>query len=145
SNGKMEFNAVIENEQYQLGYVKAGYNIIHQTPLLSSGGDLTLISNSSILYQGADLEANKSLFNAAEGGFLFAQAMQNIEYYNLSTRYWLRKSRIHTVHEEKINKVAEFSANEDINLLSRDDSTYQGSNITAGRDVTLTSTKGKVK
>lgn len=42
------------------------------------------------------------------------------------------------------HKVTEFAAGDDINLLSRDDSTYEASKIAAGQNARLTSTQGKI-
>ncbi|WP_145516228.1 hypothetical protein, partial [Yersinia aleksiciae] len=84
---------------------------------------------------------------AAEGGYLFAQAMEETSHAEerWTTRKWYgRKKSHHNVQHAASNKVTEFTAEGDISLLSRDDSTYQASKIAAGQNARLTSTHGKV-
>ncbi|MEX0447623.1 DUF637 domain-containing protein [Xenorhabdus sp. SGI246] len=69
---------------------------------------------------------------AAKGGYLYAAASDEIKSFE-------------TINEVKYgtnNKVSEFIASGDINILSRDDSTYEASKIEAGQNITLTSTHG---
>lgn len=146
SRGKMEFNSVVNSNDTQLGNSRSS-KTTQQSVILSSGGNLSLISNSSILFQATDLDANKSINAAAKGGFLFAQAMQESSYYQTTTtkRKWHGgKKTVTTTSNSIVNKVVDFTANENITLISAGDSTYQASQIKAGQDINLTSTNGKV-
>lgn len=71
---------------------------------------------------------------AAKGGYLYAAASEESKSYN---------SKNQTSHNVN-NKISEFVSSGDINLLSRDDSTYEASKIAAGKDVKLTSTHGSI-
>lgn len=146
SNGKMEFNAVA-NHIYREGHKEYSESVQQQNTTLNSGGLLTLLSNSSILFQATQLTAKSTLDAAAKGGFLYAQAMENVSHYEKTKtkRKWYgQKTTIRQTRHDVANKVTAFSAGGDINLLSRDDSTYEASKINAGKNATLTSTKGKV-
>lgn len=146
SGGNMRFESLL-NEQHQGGGDNFSYNKLQQSTQLNSGGTLTLISNGSILFQATQLVAKKVMDIAAEGGYLFAQAMEETSHAEerWSTRkWWGRKKSHHNVQHAAINKVTEFTADGDISLLSRDDSTYQASKIAAGQNAKLTSTQGKV-
>ncbi|WP_145530993.1 DUF637 domain-containing protein [Yersinia kristensenii] len=146
SGGNMRFESLL-NEQHQGGGDNFSYNKLQQPTQLNSGGALTLISNGSILFQATQLVAKKVMDIAAEGGYLFAQAMEETSHAEerWSTRkWWGRKKSHHNVHHVATNKVTEFTADGDISLLSRDDSTYQASKIAAGQNAKLTSTHGKV-
>ncbi|WP_315850470.1 DUF637 domain-containing protein [Yersinia rochesterensis] len=146
SGGDMRFESVL-NEDHYGGGDNFSYNKLQQSTQLNSGGTLTLISNGSILFQATQLVAKKVMDIAAEGGYLFAQAMEETSHAEerWSTRkWWGRKKSHHNVQHAAINKVTEFTADGDISLLSRDDSTYQASKIAAGQNAKLTSTQGKV-
>nr|WP_256548269.1 DUF637 domain-containing protein [Xenorhabdus bovienii] len=83
----------------------------------------------------------------AKGGYLYAQAQEEIRNYKTenTSRNWYGKKKTTTqIRHEVKNKVTEFKAKDDINLLSRDDSIYEASKIETGRNATLTSTHGKV-
>ncbi|MCW2488928.1 hemagglutinin repeat-containing protein, partial [Candidatus Symbiopectobacterium sp. NZEC127] len=78
---------------------------------------------------------------------LYAQAMEESSHYEKTTtkRKWYgKKTTTRQVSHNVTNKVTEFTAGGDINLLSRDDSTYEASKINAGKNAKLTSTNGKV-
>ncbi|CDH18149.1 putative Filamentous hemagglutinin family outer membrane protein [Xenorhabdus bovienii str. kraussei Quebec] len=80
-------------------------------------------------------EAIKNGMNiAARGGYLYSAASDEIK--NLET--------INEVKYGTNNKVSEFIASGDINILSKNDSTYEASKIQAGKNITLTSTHGAV-
>ncbi|SUP67458.1 DUF637 domain-containing protein [Yersinia kristensenii] len=146
SGGNMRFESVL-NEDHYGGGDNSSYRKLQQSTQLNSGGALTLISNGSILFQATQLVAKKVMDIAAEGGYLFAQAMEETSHAEerWSTRkWWGRKKSHHNVHHVATNKVTEFTADGDISLLSRDDSTYQASKIAAGQNAKLTSTHGKV-
>lgn len=146
SNGKMEFNAL---RYYS---VREGDNEFNETTtqrnvVLNSGGVLTLLSNNSILFQATSLLAKGAMDVAAKGGFLYAQAMEETNHYEKesSSRTWYgKKKKGKQTYHNVSNKVAEFTAGSDINLLSRDDSIYEASKIEAGKNAKLTSTQGKV-
>ncbi|WP_145591896.1 DUF637 domain-containing protein [Yersinia rochesterensis] len=146
SGGNMRFESLL-NEQHQGGGDNFSYNKLQQPTQLNSSGTLTLISNGSILFQATQLLAKKVMDIAAEGGYLFAQAMEETSHaeQRWSTRkWWGRKKNHHNIQHVATNKVTEFIADGDISLLSRDDSTYQASKIAAGQNAKLTSTHGKV-
>ncbi|MDA5535204.1 DUF637 domain-containing protein [Yersinia mollaretii] len=146
SGGNMRFESLL-NEEHQGGGDNFSYRKLQQPTQLNSGGVLTLISNGSILFQATQLAAKSLMDIAAEGGYLFAQAMEETSHAEerWTTRKWYgRKKSHHNVSHSSINKVTEFTAGGDISLLSRDDSTYQASKIAAGQNAKLTSTHGKV-
>lgn len=58
--------------------------------------------------------------------------------------FCITKKEVTQTRHDVTNKVTEFSAGGDINLLSRDDSTYEASKIEAGKNARLTSTNGKI-
>lgn len=146
SGDNMRFESLL-NEQHQGGGDNFSYNKLQQPTQLKSGGILTLISNGSILFQATQLAAKKVMDIAAEGGYLFAQAMEETshaeERWN-TRKWWGRRKSHHNVQHVATNKVTEFTADDNINLLSRDDSTYQASKIAAGQNARLTSTHGRV-
>ncbi|MBX9475614.1 DUF637 domain-containing protein [Yersinia enterocolitica] len=146
SGGDMRFESVL-NESHYGGGDNSGYSKLQQSTQLNSGGVLTLISNGSMLFQATELIAKKVMDIAAEGGYLFAQAMEETSHaeQHWSTRkWWGKKKKHHNIQHVATNKVTEFTADGDISLLSRDDSTYQASKIAAGQNAKLTSTHGKV-
>ncbi|EQB2066768.1 filamentous hemagglutinin N-terminal domain-containing protein, partial [Yersinia enterocolitica] len=146
SGGNMRFESLL-NEQHQGGGDNFSYNKLQQPTQLNSGGILTLIANGSILFQATQLMAKKVMDIAAKGGYLFAQAMEETSHSEQrwnTRKWWGRKKSHHNVHHVATNKVTEFTAEGDISLLSRDDSTYQASKIAAGQNAKLTSTHGKV-
>ncbi|WP_392552113.1 DUF637 domain-containing protein [Orbus wheelerorum] len=146
SHGKMEFNSVVNSSETQLGKTKSA-NTTQQNVVLSSGGNLNLQSDSSILLQATDLDAEKSINAAAKGGFLFAQAMQESSFYETKTtkRKWYgKKKTVIKTTRNVVNQVVDFTANDDITLISSGDSIYQASQINAGKDIKLASTSGKV-
>lgn len=146
SGGNMRFESLL-NEEHHGGGDNFSYRKLQQPTQLNSGGVLTLISNGSILFQATQLAAKSLMDIAAEGGYLFAQAMEETSHAEerWTTRRWYgRKKSHHNVSHSSINKVTEFTADGDISLLSRDDSTYQASKIAAGQNAKLTSTHGKV-
>ncbi|HDL6958345.1 TPA: contact-dependent inhibition toxin CdiA [Yersinia enterocolitica] len=146
SGGDMRFESVL-NESHYGGGDNSSYRKLQQSTQLNSGGALTLISNGSILFQATQLMAKKVMDIAAKGGYLFAQAMEetsHAEQHWQTRKWWGRKKSHHNVQHVATNKVTEFTAEGDISLLSRDDSTYQASKIAAGQNAKLTSTHGKV-
>ncbi|CNH16762.1 filamentous hemagglutinin outer membrane protein [Yersinia aldovae] len=146
SGGDMRFESVL-NESHYGGGDNSSYRKLQQSTQLNSGGVLTLISHGSMLFQATQLMAKKVMDIAAKGGYLFAQAMEetsHAEQHWQTRKWWGRKKSHHNVQHVATNKVTEFTAEGDISLLSRDDSTYQASKIAAGQNAKLTSTHGKV-
>jgi len=146
SGGKMVLNAV-SNHIYREGGNEYSETVTQKNTTLNSGGVMTLLSNGSILFQATQLIAKGALDVAAKGGFLYAQAMEESSRYEKTTtkRKWYgKKTTIRQTSHNVTNKVTEFIAGGDINLLSRDDSTYEASKINAGKNARLTSTNGKV-
>ncbi|MEI7409845.1 DUF637 domain-containing protein [Pectobacterium aroidearum] len=146
SGGKMEFNAVA-NHIYREGSNEYSESVTQKNVVLNSSGILTLLSNSSILFQATQLLAKGTLDAAAKGGFLYAQAVEESNHYEKTTtkRKWYgKKTTIRQTSHNVTNKVTEFTAGGDINLLSRDDSTYEASKINAGKNAKLTSTQGSI-
>ncbi|MEQ9918212.1 DUF637 domain-containing protein [Pectobacterium aroidearum] len=146
SRGKMEFNA-LKNYAMREGNNEFNESTTQQNVVLNSGGVLTLLSNSSILFQATSLVAKGAMDVAAKGGFLYAQAMEETNHYEQesSSRTWYgKKKKGKQTYHNVSNKVTEFTAGSDINLLSRDDSIYEASKIAAGKNAKLTSTKGQV-
>ncbi|MDN0125345.1 heme utilization protein, partial [Yersinia aleksiciae] len=123
SGNNMRFESLL-NEEHQGGGDNFSYRKLQQPTQLSSGGVLTLISNGSILFQATQLVAKSVMDIAAEGGYLFAQAMEETSHSEArwTTRKWYgRKKSHHNVQHAASNKVTEFTAEGDISLLSRDD------------------------
>ncbi|WP_228901641.1 DUF637 domain-containing protein, partial [Photorhabdus bodei] len=118
-----------------------------QSTELTSGGVLTVLSNGSILFQATKLAAKGAMDIAAKGGYLYAQAMEESNHYEnteTSRNWYGRKKTAKRTRHDVTNKVTEFTAGGDINLLSRDDSTYEASQIATNKNAKLTSTHGKV-
>ncbi|WP_250151004.1 DUF637 domain-containing protein [Photorhabdus akhurstii] len=118
-----------------------------QSTELTSGGVLTILSNGSILFQATKLAAKGAMDVSAKGGYLYAQAMEESSHYKKTEtkRRWYGKKKTTTrTRHDVTNKVTEFTAGGDINLLSRDDSTYEASKIATNKNAKLTSTHGKV-
>ncbi|UYA58351.1 hypothetical protein NAL19_70 [Pectobacterium sp. F1-1] len=92
SNGKMEFNA-LQNHSVREGDKEFNESTTQQNVVLNSGGVLTLLSNSSILFQATSLLAKGAMDVAAKGGFLYAQAMEETNHYEIesSSRTWYGK------------------------------------------------------
>ncbi|MFE8152168.1 DUF637 domain-containing protein [Brenneria goodwinii] len=146
ANGKMEFYA-LKNYSMREENKEFRESTTQQHVELNSGGALTLLSNSSILFQATKLIAKYTMDVAAKGGFLYAQAMEETNHYEkeTSSRTWYgKKKKGKQTYHNTSNKVTGFTGGGDINLLSRDDSTYEASKINAGKNARLTSTYGKV-
>ncbi|MFP7605260.1 DUF637 domain-containing protein [Serratia quinivorans] len=146
TGGNMRFDAV-QNYTYRDGGNEYTESLAQQGSELSAGGLMTVISNGSILFQATKLTAKGALDVAAKGGYLYAQAMEESSHYEkkeVKRKWWGKKTEVKQTRHDVVNKVTEFSAGGDINLLSRDDSTYEASKIAAGQNARLTSTQGKV-
>ncbi|MGN8181002.1 DUF637 domain-containing protein [Serratia marcescens] len=146
AGGNMRFDAV-QNYTYREGGNEYTESLAQQGSELNAGGLMTVISNGSILFQATKLTAKRALDVAAKGGYLYAQAMEESSHYEkkeVKRKWWGKKTEVKQTRHDVVNKVTEFSAGGDINLLSRDDSTYEASKIAAGQNARLTSTQGKI-
>ncbi|MCT8349701.1 DUF637 domain-containing protein, partial [Photorhabdus temperata] len=146
SGGNMRFESV-QNHTYREGNREFTESVTQQGTELTSGGVLTVISNGSILFQATKLATKGAMDVAAKGGYLYAQAMEESSHYEKTEtkRKWYgKKKTIKRTRHDVTNKVTEFTAGGDINLLSRDDSTYEASKISTNKNAKLTSTHGKV-
>ncbi|MDE1492058.1 DUF637 domain-containing protein, partial [Xenorhabdus bovienii] len=122
-------------------------SITHKGAILNSGNNLTIFTGEGLLFQATKLLAKGVMDIAAKGGYLYAQAQEDVTEYTTSSskRNWYGKKKTSTTtHHSVTNKVTEFIADGDINLLSRDDSTYEASKIETNNNATLTSTHGKI-
>ncbi len=129
SGGNMRFEPV-QNHTYREGHREFTESVTQQGTELTSGGILTVISTGSILFQSTKLAAKGAMDIAAQGGYLYAQAMEESSHYEKTEtkRRWYGKKKTTTrTRHDVTNKVTEFTAGGDINLLSRDDSTYEAS------------------
>ncbi|MDM4209509.1 DUF637 domain-containing protein [Klebsiella spallanzanii] len=146
SGGNMRLEAVKGTQYREKG--SSWSEAVTQTGVtLNSGAALTVISGGSILFQATRLIAKGTMDVAAKGGWLYAQAMEESSHYEKKTvkrKWWGKKTTIKKTKHETIKRVTEFTAGGDINLLSRDDSTYEASKIRTKENVRLTSTSGKV-
>ncbi|ENZ7197874.1 DUF637 domain-containing protein, partial [Klebsiella variicola] len=146
SGGNMQFQSARGTVYRESG--NSWTETVSQTGVtLNAGGALTVISGGSILFQASRLLAKGTMDVAAKGGWLYAQAMEESSHYEKQTtkrKWWGQKTTVKQTKHTTTNRVTEFTAGGNLNLLSRDDSTYEASKIEAGKNATLTSTKGKV-
>ncbi|MEI9751802.1 DUF637 domain-containing protein [Moellerella wisconsensis] len=120
-----------------------------------SRDNLTILSEGSILFQATKMEAKGAIEIAAKGGFLYAQAVEEVynqsgkdrsckrflgfkscNLFGSSTRDWTKY--------QVTNKVTEFTAEEDINLWARDDITLEASKIRTLNNAKITSEQGSI-
>ncbi|MBI6548647.1 DUF637 domain-containing protein [Xenorhabdus lircayensis] len=121
---------------------------------LKSGGALTLHAQGSILFQATSLIAKGGMDIAAKGGLLYAQAMEETYKWDetskvcktvLGIKSCLFGSKTETRRKENsTNKVTEFVAGGDINLMAKDDVTLEASRIETHQNAKITSQTGKV-
>ncbi|MEQ4923428.1 DUF637 domain-containing protein, partial [Proteus hauseri] len=117
---------------------------------ISSGKNLTLLSEGSILFQASKLTANNAIDIAAKGGFLYAQAMEESSYYKEKKKkcnWWtlcITKKKYTKTFYNTNNKVTEFIANGDISLFAKDDITLEATKINTAKNAKITSKTGKV-
>ncbi|HDG9830983.1 TPA: DUF637 domain-containing protein [Raoultella ornithinolytica] len=146
SGGNMQFQSARGTVYRESG--NTWTETVSQTGVtLNAGGALTVISGGSILFQASRLLAKGAMDVAAKGGWLYAQAMEESSHYEKQTtkrKWWGQKTTVKQTKHTTTNRVTEFTAGGNLNLLSRDDSTYEASKIEAGKNATLTSTNGKV-
>lgn len=150
SNGNMRFESA-----RNVHIDGSSENYTQQSTELSSGANLTVISNGSILFQATKLAAKGEIDIAAKGGFLYAQAME--EFYRWDEQKkrckgrfgiggWcpLGKKTITKHRANATNKVTEFTAGGDITLMARDDITLEAARINTAKNAKLTSQTGKI-
>ncbi|RAW90727.1 hypothetical protein CKY01_11565 [Photorhabdus laumondii subsp. clarkei] len=122
---------------------------------LNSGGALTIRSQGSILFQATELIAKGAMDIAAKGGFLYAQAMEETYRWEEERKSCKRRAGIKSckifgsqtetrIKESSTNKVTEFTAGGDINLMAKDDVTLEASKIETNKNAKITSQTGKV-
>ncbi|HGV3501818.1 TPA: DUF637 domain-containing protein [Providencia stuartii] len=117
---------------------------------INSGKTLTILSEGSILFQASRLVAKGAMDIAAKGGYLYAQAMEESSYfeeYKKKCNRWtlcITKKEVRKTRSDKTNKVTEFTAGGDINLLAKDDVTLEATKINTGKNAKITSQTGKV-
>ncbi|OCA56105.1 Hemolysin precursor [Photorhabdus namnaonensis] len=122
---------------------------------LNSGGALTIRSQGSILFQATELIAKGVMDIAATGGFLYAQAMEEVykrEETEKSCKGFgpIKSCKVfgskteHRIQIKKTNKVTEFTAGGDINLMAKDEVTLEASRIETSKNAKITSQTGKV-
>ncbi|WP_232832608.1 DUF637 domain-containing protein [Photorhabdus sp. CRCIA-P01] len=122
---------------------------------LNSGGALTIRSQGSILFQATELIAKGAMDIAAQGGFLYAQAMEETYRWEEERKSCKRRAGIKSckifgsqtetrIKESSTNKVTEFTAGGDINLMAKDDVTLEASKIETNKNAKITSQMGKV-
>ncbi|MGJ8525105.1 hypothetical protein LMG33818_000813 [Halomonadaceae bacterium LMG 33818] len=129
------------------GYTKGtNQNIV----FIRAKNDVDITSLGSLLFQASKIISTGGNLNAAaQGGFLFAQAQEDTSHYQVKKKKKIlggvlgHKHYEHT-HDDIVNHVAIFKANQNITLLSKDDSTYQASKISAGKNAQLISQQGKI-
>ncbi|WP_228957136.1 DUF637 domain-containing protein [Photorhabdus laumondii] len=122
---------------------------------LNSGGALTIRSQGSILFQATALIAKGVMDIAATGGFLYAQAMEEVYRREETEKSCkglgpIKSCKVfgskteHRIQIKKTNKVTEFTAGGDINLMAKDEVTLEASRIETGKNAKITSQTGKV-
>ncbi|MBS9435793.1 filamentous hemagglutinin N-terminal domain-containing protein [Photorhabdus noenieputensis] len=122
---------------------------------LNSGGALTIRSQGSILFQATELIAKGVMDIAATGGFLYAQAMEEVYRREETEKSCkglgpIKSCKVfgskteHKIQIKKTNKVTEFTAGGDINLMAKDEVTLEASRIETSKNAKITSQTGKV-
>ncbi|WP_240042251.1 DUF637 domain-containing protein [Photorhabdus khanii] len=142
SGGYTYFKSAVDTEN-----TDSRSSITHKEARLDSGNNLTILTGEGLLFQATKILAKGVMNIAAKGGYLYAQAQEDVTEYTTSStkRKWYGKKKTSTTtHHSVTNKVTEFIADGDINLLSRDDSTYEASKIETNKNARLTSTHGKI-
>ncbi|MDE1496676.1 DUF637 domain-containing protein [Xenorhabdus bovienii] len=166
SGGDIRLRA-LPKEKYTRSNDSYEYQTIESTEL-SAKGLLTLSAEGNILFQATKLAveglknissviSDTTLRNAiasgtmdisAKGGYIYAQALNETTQYETESvkRNWLGgKKTFKKIHQTSTPVVTEFSAPTGyINILGRDDVTFEGSKIEAGKNTNLTSLQGKV-
>ncbi|MDC9591493.1 hypothetical protein PSI23_19950 [Xenorhabdus sp. XENO-10] len=150
TGGNIRFESV--QEHHEEGNSE---HFLHRPSQLNSGEALTVSAQGSILFQATSLAAKGIMDIAAKGGFLYAQAMEEIYKWEETKKEcrrilgvkscWLAGSKTETRKKERsTNKVTEFVAGGDINLMAKDDVTLEASRIETHKNAKITSQTGKV-
>lgn len=114
---------------------------------ISKGADEAELKAQVDAHNQAEAMRAGNMDIAAKGGYLYAQAMEESSHYEKTEKkrkWWGKKTEVKQTRHDVANKVTEFTAAGNINLMSRDDSTYEASKIAAGQNARLTSTYGQV-
>ncbi|WP_413482323.1 DUF637 domain-containing protein [Morganella psychrotolerans] len=121
------------------------------SPGIHGKKSLTLLSGGSILFQAAELLSDGVMNISATGGYLYAQAMEETSHYEDKKKKcnrWtlcLTKKEITKIKHEVKNKVTEFTAGDDVNLMARDNITLEATKISTNKNARLTSLSGQIK
>ncbi|HGJ5855568.1 DUF637 domain-containing protein [Arsenophonus nasoniae] len=149
SAGNTELKA-LKNRDHGWQHGKLIDKTYQQGVEIQSGSALNILAGGHLLFQAANLKAQQTMDIAAQGGYLYAQAMEETEHYEekrKSCNRWtlcLTKNSEHRTYHAVKNRVTEFHAGNDISLLSYNDSIYEATKINTQRSATLTSTQGRV-
>lgn len=149
SAGNTELKA-LKNRDHGWQHGKLIDKTYQQGVEIESCGALNILAGGHLLFQAAKLKAQRIMDIAAQGGYLYAQAMEETEHYEekrKSCNRWtlcLTKNSEHRTYHAVKNRVTEFHAGNDISLLSYNDSIYEATKINTQRNATLTSTHGRV-
>ncbi|MDE9448235.1 hypothetical protein KKJ04_22735, partial [Xenorhabdus bovienii] len=117
---------------------------------LQSHGALSIHAQGSILFEATSLVAKGVMDIAAKGGVLYAQAMEETYKWedkeNKCSGFLIFRSCKEStrVKQHSTNKVTEFIADGDINLMAKDDVTLEASRIETYKNARITSQTGKV-
>ncbi|MDC9604583.1 filamentous hemagglutinin N-terminal domain-containing protein [Xenorhabdus griffiniae] len=165
SGNNISFDSVL-NRKYSMKDDNYEH-VTHKGTTLGANGLLTITSEGSILFKATKLAveglrnladvsngslreamASGTMDIAAKGGYLYAQALDETVYYESTAtkrNWWGKKKEIKEINRTTTPVVTEFSASTGyINILSRDDSTFEASKIEAGKNTNLTSLQGKI-
>jgi filamentous hemagglutinin len=146
ANDYSETTSIFNKDGFLLPEDKS-FKTTPQSTELSSNGNLIILTQGNLLFQATKLVSKGTMNIAAKGGYLYAQAQEDISHYTTKKthRKWYGKKKTSTTtHHNVTNKVTQFIADGDINLLSHDDSTYEASKIETNKNAILTSTHGKI-
>ena len=117
---------------------------------IKSGKNITLFSMGSILFQAAKLSANNIIDVAAQGGYLYAQAMEETNHYEEKKKKcnkWtlcITKKTVTNTFNQINNKVTEFIANGNIQLFANDDITLEATKINTKKNTKIISKTGSI-
>ncbi|MEM8420251.1 DUF637 domain-containing protein, partial [Morganella morganii] len=138
----------IHYRQKRRDYLEDTYR--HVSTLVKSKNKLTLLSEGSVLFQGAELISDGVMDISAKGGYLYAQAMEETSHYEDKKKkcnrwtFCITKKEVTKVKHEVKNKTTEFTSREDINLIALDDITLEAAKISAAKNARLKSISGKI-
>lgn len=149
SSGNIQLGSEkIHYRQKRRDYLEDTYR--HVSTLVKSKNKLTLLSEGSVLFQGAELISDGVMDISAKGGYLYAQAMEETSHYEDKKKkcnrwtFCITKKEVTKVKHEVKNKTTEFTSKEDINLIALDDITLEAAKISAAKNARLKSISGKI-